>query len=295
MASRNRQLTVLINREPYYAASKAQEILGMTYSALRNQVDAGNIEAKIPKGRRQAHYKAKDVDQLARELGAFMLHRKTKPTEFTEATKEEIPEIARISRAIFDPPNSPPEEYKIYVETRSKWLERHPYTMYVLKSENTVIGYASIAALSPEKIDEIIHSQISSDDIRAEDIKDINSEEPIHLYIIAVGVDPRHNINEKHFYGSRLVSGLITLLTQLGEKGVKIETITARSHKPDGIRLLRKMGIPELPTPVPGKRLFKLEVKDTGNPLFTRYKEALREQKEKEEDRNSNTNRALVQ
>ena len=46
---------------------------------------------------------------------------------------------------------------------------------------------------------------------------------------------------EKRTYGSRLVGGLIDALIELGKRGIVFETITARSTKPNGIRLLREI------------------------------------------------------
>ena len=102
MAIRNRQLTAFINGELYYSAQKSQETLGMTYSALRNQVTAGNITAKTPKGKRQMYYKANDVEDLARELNIFTIHRRNKPTQFVRVkTIEEMKDCMEISKALF--------------------------------------------------------------------------------------------------------------------------------------------------------------------------------------------------
>ena len=40
----------------YYTAKEARDILGMTHSALLNQVAAGNLQRIIPPGRRQGVY-----------------------------------------------------------------------------------------------------------------------------------------------------------------------------------------------------------------------------------------------
>lgn len=55
----------------YYTAKEAQEILGMTYSALRHQVNMGNIHSFIPLGKRQVVYSKENVDQLSHEIKAF--------------------------------------------------------------------------------------------------------------------------------------------------------------------------------------------------------------------------------
>jgi len=89
-------------KKEYYTAKEAQEVLGMTYSALRNQVNAGHIKSIISPGKRQAVYDKKDVNILERELSAFMMHRKTKSTKLMRvSTKEEMIECVEISQALF--------------------------------------------------------------------------------------------------------------------------------------------------------------------------------------------------
>src|SRR5437762_2668391 len=89
MAVKNRQSTISIHGEQYYTAQKAQETLDMTYSGLKYQVTIGNIKAEVPKGRRQSYYRAIDVEQIARDLKAFSLHRKNKPTQFVPVQTKE--------------------------------------------------------------------------------------------------------------------------------------------------------------------------------------------------------------
>jgi predicted GIY-YIG superfamily endonuclease len=63
--------TVSQPEKNYYTSKEAQEILGMTYSALRDQVNMGNIHSFIPPGNRHAVYVKEDVDQLAHDIKAF--------------------------------------------------------------------------------------------------------------------------------------------------------------------------------------------------------------------------------
>jgi predicted GIY-YIG superfamily endonuclease len=55
----------------YYTAKEAQEILGMTYSALKHQVNMGNVHSFILPEKRQPVYLKEDVDHLSREIKAF--------------------------------------------------------------------------------------------------------------------------------------------------------------------------------------------------------------------------------
>jgi hypothetical protein len=53
-------------------------------------------------------------------------------------------------------------------------------------------------------------------------------------------------------------------LPALAERGVIIETIIARSHTQDGIKFMRKLGLPWLVSPVPGWELFSVNVAESG-------------------------------
>jgi len=93
---------VIINGEKYYSAQKSEEELDMTYSGLRYQVVAGNIKSEIPKGRKQAYYRAKDVDQMSREIKAYSIQRRNSPSHFLRVTtREEMRECQEISQALF--------------------------------------------------------------------------------------------------------------------------------------------------------------------------------------------------
>src|SRR5437764_7598685 len=150
MATRNRQLIAYVDGEPYYAAQKAEEILGMTYSALRNQVITGNIEAKIPRGKRQLHYQAKDVDELARDLKVFTIQRKNKTTQFTRVkTIEEVKECMEISKSLFGVERGD-------VAKHMRVIDKNPETYYMLKDEEQVIGYTAIWPIKPEKLNSVL-------------------------------------------------------------------------------------------------------------------------------------------
>ena len=78
MSTKTTQLEIIINGEPYLKAEKAQEILQMTYSALKNQMIAGNIKKDYPPGNKQAYYRKKDVENLAEARGLIKPHQRKK-------------------------------------------------------------------------------------------------------------------------------------------------------------------------------------------------------------------------
>jgi hypothetical protein len=270
MANRNRPLVVIIDGEPYYSAQKAEEVLGMTYSALRNQVIAGNISAKTPRGRRQLHYRAKDVDQLAREINIYTVQRQHKPSEFKRVeTRKEMEKCQEISQAIF---NMGPET----VDDRMQIIAKNPNTYFMLTNEGQIVGYAAIIPLKLGKLNKVLGETIPVD-IPIEYISDFKQEKEIDLYFRVIAIRPGLTIGEKRLYASRLIAELINVIIDFGRKGIKIKTAAARSNTPDGIRLLRGIGFTEIKPLTPDRRTFIINIKESGIPFILQYKEALQE------------------
>ncbi len=272
MATRNRQLVILINGEPYYAAQKAQEDLDMTYSALRNQVTAGNIKAEIPRGKRQAYYRGKDVDLAVREKHALEItyNNKKNSTKFIRVTtREQMVECQEISQELFGVGRDTTDERMLLVA-------KNPETYHFLKDENLeeIVGYVAMMPLKTGRLEKVLSQDIPVK-IDAKDIETFEKPKRIDLYLHAIGVKPSFSATEKHMYGARLVHGIMELIIELGEKGISIETIAARSNMPDGIRLMKHAGFTEIAPLSPGRRTFIIDVKNSGIPFIMQYKRAL--------------------
>ncbi len=270
MANRNRQLTVFIDGESYYTAQKAQDVLEMTYSAVRNQVLAGNITAKTPKGKRQLYYRGKDVERLAREVKALMIHRRNKPTKFERVkTREEMEECLEISQALFNVGRG-------LLDENMKVLEKNPETYYLLKDEDQIVGFTIIWPIKQEKLNNILAQTLP---VKAlpDDIEVFEEGKSVDIYIATIGVKPVFNKAEKHSYGARLISGLIETIINLGERGIPIGVIAARSNMPEGIRLMRGLGFTEIKPLSPERRTFVINIKESGIPFVQEYQKALEE------------------
>jgi hypothetical protein len=111
--------------------------------------------------------------------------------------------------------------------------------------------------------------------------------EPLHLYVMSLVIDPQYPKGKQHEYGSRLIHGVFAFFLDLAERGIEIDTITARSHTRDGIRLMQRLGFPLVKSPVPrsGRFLFVVRVSESGLPLFERYSELLERQRRRENGR----------
>lgn len=262
-------MTVKESKE-YYTAAQTKGILGINDNKLYTYTSNGSLKRIFPPGKKQAVYKRREVDQLARELQSFEMHRQAKPTEFMRVTtKEEMAECQEISQALFG-------VGRATVDERMKLLERNPITYHLLKSEDQIIGYVAMMPLKPGRLERVLRQTIPVS-IEPDDIEDFKESKNIDLYLHAIGIKPGFTTAEKHAYGARLVAELVTQIIELGRQGITIGTIAARSNMPDGIRLMKHAGFTEIEPLTPERRTFIIEVKESGIPFAKQYKDALKQ------------------
>lgn len=111
-------------------------------------------------------------------------------------------------------------------------------------------------------LDRFIRGEISPAGTIDKDIPLFTAGATIHLYAIAVAVDPKFLVAIQHEYSAVLLA--VFFFLALAERGVIIEISTARSHTQDGIKLMRKLGLPWLVSPVSGWELFSVRVAESG-------------------------------
>jgi hypothetical protein len=257
----------------YYTAKEARDLLGMTHSALLNQVAAGNLQRIIPPGRRQGVYLREEVDQLKREMESWLISRrasKKEPARFVKATLEDLPEAVALADAVFG------SHLTIPLEKRIEWLKKNPDIDYLLKQEGQIVGYFSIAPLRPSTIDDLLSQRRLAKDLCADDILPYEPGKSVELYGMAIGVRPGVSLSQKREWGMALILGARKVLLDLGRRGIVITHIRAHSSKPDGIRLMRHIGFTETIAAFPGLRDFVIDVEPSGLPFVVEYKEALK-------------------
>jgi hypothetical protein len=255
----------------YYTAADVKRKLNITQGELLTFVRNGTLTPVTPPGKKQNVYKRAEVDELARERQVFMtMPRKTSST-FSRATKDDMKAMVEITRVLFGLRESP----EVTVARRLTWLEKNPEIFYVLKSEEQVVGYTGILPLKLEKIEKFLSGEEYSQELNAEEIEDFMPGKTVHIYLLAAGIMPEVSHYEKRSYGARLISGMMNVIIDLGRRGIIIETLAARSDRPDGIRLLRQ-GFTEIPTQTQARN-FVIKVKESGIPFIQEYKQALRE------------------
>ena len=268
----------------YITATQAKKKLGgISDGKFRSYIQDGKIERLIPPGMKQGFYKREDVDKLAREMDSFWESSTKAPrTQFHMATPEDIPTIAAIDEKTFNAGKEDAEPKEAYLrrieKTYLRWMTKNPQVFFVLRnSANKVVGFAALLPIKKETMDRFVRGEIGMADISSDDVELFESGKPLHLYVIALCIDPAYKATTKEEYGAMMVRGLFAHLLELAQRGVEIETITARNEKdkPDGKHLLQKLGIPQLRSPVPDMSLFSVNVADSGYPLLIKYSDTL--------------------
>lgn len=252
----------------YITATEAKGLLEIGDATLALYVKNGWLKRYGPPARKHLFYKRSEVEALIESRNTFDEYQEKHAATFEQATLEDIPAIVDMDKRIF--------HVEITDETYGRWLRKNPECFFVLRdTAHKIVGYTCLLPVDRAVIDRFVRDEIDMDEIMPGDVELFEPGRGLHLYVIALCVDPVYKSATKAEYGAKLVRGLYAFLYDLARRGVSLETITARSYKPDGLRLLRKMGIPQLRSPIPGKQLFSVNVAESGFPTFVRYSDLL--------------------
>jgi hypothetical protein len=272
----------------YVTASEAIEMLNISDATLSTYVKKGWLKRYGPPERKHKFYKESEIKAVIASRNRFDEYQEWIPAFLSNANPEDMPAIADIDERTFNEKGENAEPRETYInwisETYLRWMRKNSEIFFVLRNtQNKIVGFSSILPIKKDIMDQFVNGKIKMSDISPDDIELFKPGKSLHMYIIAICVDPSYNAIIKHRYGARMISGLFAFFLELAQRGVEIETITARNqkNKPDGKRLLQRMGIPQLRSPVPNIHLFSVKVADSGYPELIEYSNTLAEWKQK--------------
>lgn len=273
----------------YITAKDATSMLDISDATLSQYVKRGWLKRYGPPERVHKFYKLSEVESIIAARNTFDEYQEKLPAYFESASPADIPAIADIDERTFNIRKwkEPREAYLPWIEKiYSRWMDKNPESFFVLRNTaGKVVGYAIFPAIKKSVIDQFVRDQISMDSISSDDLDRFEPGTPLHIYVIALCVDPVYRTKEaKSSYGKSLIRGLFRFVLDLAGKGVEIETITARSYTTDGRRLLREIGLAHLRSDVPEKELYSIRVADSGFWPLIRYSDLLAEWKQEQRE-----------
>jgi predicted RNA-binding Zn-ribbon protein involved in translation (DUF1610 family) len=257
--------------DKFYTPAQAMERLGVNRKRLENYVIAGRLTKQIPPGQTRGVFLREEVDDLAREIEAWLAASAAPPAHFMKGTPADMQECAQLVKSIFGVAPNP--------ERRAGWIQSNPDVCYVVRVAEKIVGVAFLLPLKLERI-EHIWSEEHTSPILPDDVQCFKSGQPIHLYALSMCVHPG-SLTNKRQWGARLIKGIMETIVDFGWRGIVIEDIWARSEYPDGIALMQHMGMTEVPSTTQ-QRNFVIRVKESGIPLLMAYKTELARSQGKE-------------
>jgi hypothetical protein len=258
------------------SSSEARRRLNMSTSTFKRLVDTGKIRKVTPPNKKQGLYIEEDVKRIEEDMRNFMdvytLTSASDHIKFAQAQNEsDIKASVQIGRQHFG-------DFTYDLETRMQWFRISPKGDYTLKHDGVVVGYFSMQAIKSEAIKRIFEQNDGL--VQTEDMAFIESGKPLECYISAVAVTTAGvNRKQSKIYGMLLLMGISDKLVNLGEEGVDIRRIWAKSRTVSGIKLSRDLGFKELGYIDNEQIGFVLDMEKSDLPAIKRYREALEESK----------------
>jgi hypothetical protein len=182
----------------------------------------------------------------------------------------DMPEAVNVAASFFN------NHLTIPLETRISWLQKKPDIDYLVKQDGRIYGYLSLVPMKLETIEDLLTAKRFARDLTADDILIYEPNTPIDIYGMGIGIVPAVSKTQKREFGAELIKGGFNVIADLGKRGIIIRSIRAHSSTPDGIRLMRHLGLTQTVASIPGMQDFYINVAESGLTFIMKYKENLR-------------------
>jgi hypothetical protein len=253
-------------------ATKAFKDAGLSETTFRQRVKDGIIEKHMPQDRKRgALYPKSQV------LAAIGKHTQTpkkvkrvstiKPTAFTQAIPQDMPEVAILLETLY--------KVKVSAKKRATWIEKNPETVYVLRSENKIVGCAFALPLQEETILNSLNAEVKPA-IQPNEILSYQPGTNVCLYLRSIGTIQKTVSKEQYRYWvAKLILGLTKKLIELGNRGITVQKIYAQGDTKHYQRALKSLGFIQIPSNSTLHKNYMLDISACYEEIPMRYKHAL--------------------
>lgn len=255
----------------YYTHEQARNKLGMTKARFQYWVRTGRIKRILPPNSKQGVYLKKEIDDIARELDAFLTAEETEGVQFMKATTDDIPEEYELAMFVFDGATHD-------IATRETWLAKNPEIDFVVRDQGRMVAFLTMLPVKHETIMRFMRGEIRGWEIPAEDVLPYAPDSTVECIIMSMATTPEAPQVKRKQYGQKLISGLSNFLQDLARRHVTITKFYATSVTPTGIAILRNAGFQEIGMLKSGtkKRIaFELDTMTSDSLIAKTYREAL--------------------
>jgi len=252
----------------FYTAKEAQERLGMNNNSFHYLVRKGTIKGVALPGRKYHVYPKTEIDKFAATLRTVIEQYEHETSIFEVATLEDLMIEYQIDMSIFG------RKGTTALEARRERLKNIPNGNFVLKNAGDVVGYACFYALERTCIQDLVAGRVTGT-LPLDKFRLFELGQSLDVYFFVIAVKPGFPVEVEKHYGLRLITGVAEQFRCLGERGVQIENLYARSWTTSGIRLCKKLGMRGEECPdEPGRWKFSLHIPSSNSLLVQEYKHA---------------------
>lgn len=252
----------------FYTAGEAQARLGLTKSAFFYLVRKGTIKKVTLPGKKQGMYPKTEIDKFAATIKTLLDQYEQETSVLEPATLDDLPIEYQMDMVLFG------RECTTAMDARIERLNNLPNGNFVLRNAGEVVGYVCYYALDNAYAEELASGQTCGT-VPIAQFRQFEPGQPLDVHIFVVAVKPGLRPDLERHYGLRLIAGMVEQFKNLGERGVQIENIHARSQTTAGIKLCRKIGMQgTLIDPLRGQWRFSLHLPSSTSLLVEEYKEA---------------------
>jgi hypothetical protein len=255
----------------FYTAKEAQERLGIDNNGFHYLVRKGTIKGVTLPGKKYKVYPRTEIDRFAATLKTAIEQYERESSVFEPATIDDLIAEYQIDMSIFG------KRGTTALDARIDRLQKIPEGNFVLKNDGDIVGYGCYYPLEHGVITGLFDASYKGT-IPVEKFLPFKPGMPLEVFIFVVAVKPGFPPDVEKHYGLRLIAGIVEHFRRLGERGVVIENIFARSWTQAGIKLCRKLGMNgEEYQDEPGRWRFSLNIPTSDSLLVQEYKQAYAE------------------
>jgi hypothetical protein len=274
----------------FYTAKEARTKLGVTDDKFQYMVRTEQVKKIILPGRKYGVYAQSEIDELSAALTGFVeQYNQDKPEQlFRTARPEDAEKMYRLGERVMRQSGGhgiPPERLIPFLSIRNSEIG------HVLIREGRIVGYFTIVPLSHDKLMQRMREEVTTSQIKPEELASFEPGKPIDCFVWEVIVEPE----QKHA-AAYLIGKMLTFFHTLGKRGVDIEGIYATASSPEGISLCRKLGMQviNLPNVRPDNMPFEMKVQEHRNWLTKNYIQAIKSYKKRQQRLQSGANTPVV-
>lgn len=262
----------------YYTHEQARNILGMTKARFQYWVRTGRIKRILPPNSKQGVYLKKEIDDIAREMDAFLTSEENEGVQFMKATADDIQDEYDLAMFVFEGATHD-------VQTRKAWLAKNPDIDFIVKDQGIMVAFLTMLPVKHETIMRFMRAEIRGWEIAADDVLPYVPGSAVECIIMSMATTPDATPLRRKQYGQKLISGLTQFLQDLAKQHITITKFYATSVTATGISILKNAGFQEIGTLKSGTKrriAFELDTMTSDSPIAESYRKALIETKVEE-------------